>query len=312
MELSIVIPAYNAGKCIKRTILSIKDSIIHCNCTSGMIEVIVVDDGSTDDTELVIKGIIEKENLPVKYLKQENQGVSVARNNGLKEACGEYVFFMDADDCIDTSFFSILLPCLKNKYQVVFFGYIKKTAKKFYNRLIPQRIVKDLLLDYLKGKVKIGIWSFVAQKRVYSDNGIYFKKGISYGEDIEVVVNMLLNTENVICLKECLYIYDMTNPDSAMNKVKFNTKTVTSIKAMEFLLEDCKRKNSSRSIIKGAKNRLLTEYYIQKRALHSTQDKTLEYIIEPYTYIEHIVPPIQFSKFYLFNLYNYIRCRFQY
>lgn len=87
--VSIIVPTYNRAALVKRTIMSI------INQTYQEIEIIVVDDGSTDDTEEVVLSI-DYDNL--KYIKQVNSGACVARNRGIKEAKGEVIAFLDSDD----------------------------------------------------------------------------------------------------------------------------------------------------------------------------------------------------------------------
>lgn len=90
MKLSIIIPAYNAGKYIRRCLSSIIDQEWH-----NEVEIIVIDDGSTDDTAKVVK-----EYTSIIYLYQKNRGVSHARNTGLEIASGDVIWFCDADDYI--------------------------------------------------------------------------------------------------------------------------------------------------------------------------------------------------------------------
>ena len=87
-EVSVVIPAYNAGRYIDQAVESVLAQ------TFDDLEVIVVDDGSTDDTQAVIDAF----GVRVRYISQENSGVSVARNNGVAAGSGRYVAFLDADD----------------------------------------------------------------------------------------------------------------------------------------------------------------------------------------------------------------------
>ncbi|MBI5540696.1 MAG: glycosyltransferase [Bacteroidia bacterium] len=89
--VSVVIPAYNASKFINETILSV------CNQSLVDLEIIVVDDGSTDNTAEIIQNIAIKENR-IKYLFQKNSGVSSARNFGFKNSSGKFIAFLDADD----------------------------------------------------------------------------------------------------------------------------------------------------------------------------------------------------------------------
>ena len=90
-KVSIIIPTYNYGKYIKKAI----DSVFEQSYRS--FEIIVVDDGSTDDTMVIIEGKYKEK---VRYFFQENKGASAARNKGVKESRGEYLIFLDADDAL--------------------------------------------------------------------------------------------------------------------------------------------------------------------------------------------------------------------
>src|SRR5690349_12299252 len=87
-EVSVVIPAFNAARYLPAAL----DSVL--NQTARNLEILVVDDGSTDETE----ALLSRYGPPVHYLRQENQGVSVARNLGIKQSRGRFVGFLDADD----------------------------------------------------------------------------------------------------------------------------------------------------------------------------------------------------------------------
>ncbi|HAV4804452.1 TPA: glycosyltransferase, partial [Acinetobacter baumannii] len=96
MLISIIIPAYNASKTICKTL----ESLIKQNRSD--FEVLIIDDGSTDDTYEICRDYInQKENF--KLIKQKNKGVSSARNLGLRNASGDYIVFMDADDILSNT-----------------------------------------------------------------------------------------------------------------------------------------------------------------------------------------------------------------
>lgn len=103
MKVSIIIPCYNQGKYIKETLTCVKKQ------TFTDWECIVMDDGSTDNSELVVKNFIESEPR-VKYFYQKNAGVCVARNNAVKHAVGDYILFVDSDDLISREFVEL---CVK-------------------------------------------------------------------------------------------------------------------------------------------------------------------------------------------------------
>lgn len=91
MNISIIVPAYNAEKTIERCLGSLLVG------SGESVEVVCVDDGSTDKTAEIVEKMVQKDNR-CKLLKQKNQGVSAARNAGLRKASGEYIMFCDADD----------------------------------------------------------------------------------------------------------------------------------------------------------------------------------------------------------------------
>jgi glycosyltransferase involved in cell wall biosynthesis len=116
--VSVVIPVYNSGGFVIRTLNSVL-SQAHSN-----IEVIVVNDGSTDNTENEVLSVIDSR---VKYIYQANQGVSAARNRGLELASGDYVVFFDSDDLMEPAFVSSRVMVLE-EYDLFDFscGYVLK------------------------------------------------------------------------------------------------------------------------------------------------------------------------------------------
>ena len=103
-KISVIMPVYNAEKTIERAILSI------INQTYNNIELILINDGSTDETESIIKKYIEKEKkIDIRYYFQENSGPSIAKNLGIDMAIGEYILFVDSDDTISENYIESLV-----------------------------------------------------------------------------------------------------------------------------------------------------------------------------------------------------------
>jgi glycosyltransferase involved in cell wall biosynthesis len=117
--ISIIIPCYNASNYISETI----QSIVIQNETN--FEIIVVDDGSTDDSRGVIHSISDNR---IKYIYQQNKGVSTARNNGLINAKGDYIIFFDSDDIMTSDFLASRVNYLKQNINV---DYICGEVQKF-------------------------------------------------------------------------------------------------------------------------------------------------------------------------------------
>lgn len=101
-KISVIIPVYNTEKYIEKCLYSLEEQVMQD------FEVIVVNDGSTDDSEKVIKEYMKKSKLNIKYLEKENGGLASARNYGLEYVSGKYISFLDSDDYIDNNLFSDL------------------------------------------------------------------------------------------------------------------------------------------------------------------------------------------------------------
>jgi heptose III glucuronosyltransferase len=116
--LSIIIPVYNNAEFITGTLTSMHQSI------TEEVEVVIVNDGSTDLTEERINSFYHDNNCNnIKYISQKNQGVAITRNVGLAHATGKYIGFIDSDDIVCQDYFSILLPKLRDeKYDIVEFN----------------------------------------------------------------------------------------------------------------------------------------------------------------------------------------------
>ena len=101
MKISIIVPVYNVEKYLERCL----DSLI--NQTLKDIEIICINDGSTDNSSEILKEYAKKDSRII-IINQNNQGISVARNNGMNKAKGKYIGFVDSDDWVDLDFFEKL------------------------------------------------------------------------------------------------------------------------------------------------------------------------------------------------------------
>lgn len=125
MKISVIIPVYNSEKYIERCLKSV------VNQSYKDLEIILIDDGSTDNSSLICKKW-EKLDNRVKYFRKENGGPSTARNYGLKHVSGDYIHFLDSDDWIDLETYSHCYKLIKNnKYpDIVKFSYITVHGQK--------------------------------------------------------------------------------------------------------------------------------------------------------------------------------------
>lgn len=215
MLFSIIIPAYNAEPYICRAI----GSILSQNFLD--LEVIVVNDGSTDKTlELLEKNYHANDNVLI--INKENSGVSSARNCGLKKAKGEYIVFLDADDWVENGYFKYLKKIITNEAcDGVVLGHIKdfgsniKVVSNFNNENIINSSEYTEL--FMKGNISNNPWDKVFKKTCYLDNGVFFPENISMGEDSVVSAKLGLYSKSVY-LSNSGYVHYMQNTDGVTKR----------------------------------------------------------------------------------------------
>lgn len=143
--LSIIIPVYNNGRFIVDTLHSLQCGITH------EVQIVIINDGSTDDTEKKIVEFYQRNPNPhVKYIYQDNRGVSITRNIGLENARGKYIAFVDSDDTISPDYFNILLPRLRlEKYDIIDFNLTRCPDKVqgYYSAQYTPINEQELVLD---------------------------------------------------------------------------------------------------------------------------------------------------------------------
>ena len=149
MKLSIIIPAYNTEKYIKQCI----DSVINIRNIEN--EIIVVNDGSTDRTKDILKEYTEN-NDRIKVITQENQGASAARNTGIKASTGDYIYFLDSDDWIDTVSFEKIIRQLEEDYKNGEKIDIVVGKEKAYSEFTKEEVLDERIPRELIGKIVSG------------------------------------------------------------------------------------------------------------------------------------------------------------
>lgn len=184
-DISIVIPLFNKSSYIKRTINSV------INQTYKNFEIIVVDDGSTDDG---VEKILTISDDRIKLIRQKNQGVSMARNNGIISAKAETIAFLDADDEWDCNFLQEVIN-LRNKYkniEIISLAYKMKMPsgelKSLNYDLIPNESWDGIIENYFKSCIPNDLLhssSTVISKKVFYDVG-FFPEEIQFQEDLDM------------------------------------------------------------------------------------------------------------------------------
>lgn len=166
MMVSIIIPVFNAEKYIKSTL----ESCLNQDYSS--IEIIVINDGSTDDT----LNILNEVNDPrVVVINKKNEGSGKARNAGLEVATGEYVIFLDADDEIPNDYIDRLVSNIQlNNSDIALCGYvIDKGDKRIYVKP-KETLTNEPLKDFLVDNIVSSPWAKIYKRAIIKDNNIVF------------------------------------------------------------------------------------------------------------------------------------------
>jgi len=218
--VSFVIPAYNAEKTIVRSI----KSILNQKKSKVRYEIIVVDDGSTDETAKVVKELNEPKIRLVK--NDENKGVAESRNIGVKRAKGDYIIFVDSDDFVESGLLKDIESYVAKKSKVDLVKWYALTSENFDNHIANDLDTENnfpttLEFENISGEEAFNklygtepylssLWCYAIRK----SNIIEFPKN-KYHEDFAVMPLIILNSKNVVSTGKFEYNYILTE-DSIM------------------------------------------------------------------------------------------------
>lgn len=235
-KFSVIIPVYNGENYILRALESLK------NQTYSNLEIIIVNDGSTDSTERVVNDFIKNNAcLDVKYYAQQNAGPSTARNFGLSVATGDYVAFLDSDDVFTPRLFEEI-SAVKEDFDACFFGfdevdengeYISKYSDKFAY-LESAKSGTDVAKLKFSSKIWICNCNAVYKTKVLKENGINYPLGCYSGEDASFIYSALLASKKAVSIN---YVGSIiyTRKNSLMHSA-FSEKYLTELTAIDELL----------------------------------------------------------------------------
>ena len=213
MKLSIIIPYYNADEFIGRCF----DSLLHQDLRQDEYEIIVIDDGSQDDTS-TLKEYVRKYNQ-IRCVRQNNTGPGAARNKGLELAHGDYVFFCDSDDFVAENVLGSLCDMASqknldmlfhNRIDITNLNNIRNSHRNFDQfEIFP---TGKHYLATLEGAIKSGPTLYIINRKFVEKNNLRFPNGIMT-EDSTFFIDALMNAGNVAKVDVDVYYYIM-NPQS--------------------------------------------------------------------------------------------------
>ena len=205
-KLSIIVPVYNTEKHLKKCF----DSIINQN--NSEIEVVVINDGSTDNSETIIKEYTDKYKDIFKYYKKDNTGVADTRNFGIEKATGEYLMFLDSDDYIDKKLYDNIKKYIDENVELIKYKmqrvdendklleivsgatFDKITGEEGFNRLYGT----DVLLD--------SPCVYIIKKDIFDRNNLKFKVGTEH-EDFGLIPFVIVLAKSMVSTNFYGYYY---------------------------------------------------------------------------------------------------------
>lgn len=207
-KISVIIPVYNTNpEFLQKAINSV------LNQTYKNIEVIIVNDGSTDNNTLSFLKTLDNKNINI--INQENKGAGGARNTGINSATGDYIGFLDADDWLDKNFYEVLFNLCKNNDADIACGMLTR-ATKF--RKIKMEYFKDGIYSNFSDKMENisngSVCSKLFRKSLFEN--VRFIEHI-YWEDNPVLVELLLKSNKVAFTTKVRYLYRKNTSSICLN-----------------------------------------------------------------------------------------------
>lgn len=208
VSISVIISAFNAEKTIRRCI----DSIL--NQTFHNIEIIIINDGSTDETPTICNDYVRRDNRVIVY-HQENQGTSTARRKGLELATGIYIIEIDSDDWLDSQMLSILYDkAIETNADVICCDFIcEYRDRSVLGSVSPVYENGEAELNHVFGREGINciLWNKLIRASYFKD--IVIPDGMRWGEDFLTTALILQKNGKVSYVPKPLYHYDLHTSD---------------------------------------------------------------------------------------------------
>lgn len=210
--VSVIVPVYNVGNYVSKCIQSIREQ------TYSNLEIILVDDGSTDNSG-VICDEYEKKDIRIKVIHKKNAGVSAARNTGIDRCTGDYICFVDGDDYVMPDYVGYMLEqIIRNEADIALTTkmYGNFDEKQVSNDEIEVWTSEDAVEAILCYQVPIGCYCKLFKADFLEE--IRFIPEIFIGEGFNFNVEAFQKADKIVAGKKKIYYYRRDNPTSAMTK----------------------------------------------------------------------------------------------
>lgn len=225
-KISVIVPVYNAEKYIARCL----DSIL--TQADENVEIILINDGSTDRSEEIIKTYLGKYKSSIKYIKKENDGVANSRNLGLEKATGEYIIFVDSDDYIDKDLFKNLEQYMNQNIDIIKYKAIIETEEEekigqyegpIFDTTTGEEAFSKLCFD---DEMVDALWVYAYKRELFIKNKLKFMKDADH-EDFGLIPLIILKANTFISTN--IQGYHYVQSKNSVTRTTDYTKTVKKV-----------------------------------------------------------------------------------
>lgn len=232
-KVSLIIPVYNTSSYLEKCFNSLR-----CQSYKN-IEIIFVNDGSTDNSLELLKKFKKVDNR-VKIVNQENHGVSYARNTGIDNSTGVYIMFVDSDDWVDADYVFQMIYNIKNSSMVCCnYNYdednlILNSKKENYKitKIEEQSVMYDLLLN--NSNFSGFLWNKIFNSKIIQDNNIKFDEKLHINEDLLFICEYLRFCKKIYLIDVELYHYILHDSSALHNS--FSIKQISKLNSLEKII----------------------------------------------------------------------------
>lgn len=285
-DISIIVPVYNAEKYLKKCL----DSLV--NQTKKELEFILINDGSTDKSEEIIKTYKDKR---IKYFKNKNQGIGKTRNFGIEKSSGKYLMFLDSDDYFSNDACEILYKeAEKEKADLIVFDYYRVEKGNLNEVKIEPFNATNIKDDpNLLLKVNLGPCNKIYKTDLIKNNGIKFEESLKY-EDTLFVVKAIYNAQKIIKLNKFLHYYMIHEKSETTVR---DERVFDILKIVDKIRNYLKNDKSIKDSVDKLTVKILTNYTIQQR-YQSDKNIAMKFIDSAFDYLSENVPNYKNNKYY--------------
>ena len=276
VKVSIIVPVYNTAKYLSMCI----ESLI--NQTLKDIEIILINDGSTDESESIIKKYKDKR---IKYISKKNEGIGKTRNLGIEKTNGEYLAFIDSDDYIESNFCEVMYnKAIKDKCDIVICDYFEDINNelkeiKFASFKDANLMENPEIINY----INLGPCNKIYKKDLFKNQKNRFVENLKY-EDAPFVCRLLLSAKKIGKIDECLAHYVIHEKSETTTR---DERIFDILKITDIIVKDLEKYDYMHEAMINLVVMILTDYTIQQRYIKSKSSRN-KFIDEAFDYLDNL------------------------